>query len=84
MGKFSLNDIFVGKIFALKIFCRVDVLWKYFNTKILQRKFLIAKISRFTVDGNDAKATIFLYNPDIYPYLNSKQVAKLAHNFVGF
>ena len=37
-GKISLNDIFVGKNYALKIFCRVDVLRKYFNTKILQHR----------------------------------------------
>ena len=36
--KFSLYKIFVGKIFVLKNFRRVDVLRKYFNTKILQHK----------------------------------------------
>ena len=35
-GKFSLYDIFVGNVFVLKNFRRVDVLQKYFNTKILQ------------------------------------------------
>ena len=30
--------VFVGKIFMLKNFCRVDVLQKYFNTKILQHR----------------------------------------------
>ena len=34
IGKFLLDEIFVGKIFVLKKFCRVDVLQKYFNTKI--------------------------------------------------
>ena len=33
-----LYEIFVRKIFVLKNFCRVDVLQKYFNTKILQQK----------------------------------------------
>ena len=30
----SLHEIFVVKIFVLKIFRRVDVLRKYFNTKV--------------------------------------------------
>ena len=34
----SLYEIFVGKIFMLKNFRRVDVLRKYFNTKILQHR----------------------------------------------
>ena len=35
IGKFSLYEIFGEKIFVLKNFRRVDVLRKYFNTKIL-------------------------------------------------
>ena len=33
-----LYEIFVGKIFVLKIFRRVDVLRKYFNMKILHHR----------------------------------------------
>ena len=38
LEKFSLYEIFVGKMFMLKNFRRVDVLRKYFNTKILQHR----------------------------------------------
>ena len=38
LGNFSLYEIFVGKIFVLKNFRRVDVLRKYLNTKILQHR----------------------------------------------
>ena len=38
LENFSLYEIFVGKIFMLKNFRRVDVLRKYFNTKILQNR----------------------------------------------
>ena len=33
-----MYKIFVGNIFLLKKFCRVDGLRKYFNTKILQHR----------------------------------------------
>ena len=38
-NEYTVNrEIFVGKIFVLKNFRRVDVLRKYFNTKILQHR----------------------------------------------
>ena len=48
MGKFSLYEIFVGKIFVLKNFRRVDVLRKYFNTKILQHRSREERTERVT------------------------------------
>ena len=43
-----MYEIFVGKIFVLKNFRRVDVLRKYFNTKILQHKSREERTERVT------------------------------------
>ena len=46
--KFSLYEIFIGKIFVLKNFRRVDVLQKYFKTKILQHRSWEERTERVT------------------------------------
>ena len=47
-----LYEIFVGKIFVLKNFRRVDVLRKYFNTKILQHRSREEHTERVTTMEN--------------------------------
>ena len=42
------HEVFVGKIFVLKNFRRVDVLRKYFNAKILQHRSGVERTERVT------------------------------------
>ena len=50
---------FVGKIFMLKNFCRVDVLQKYCNTKILQHRSREERTKRVTAMEKFSKKIAF-------------------------